>query len=377
MTDTSIGLPRMHKEKGERRDFLPLFVRRVGDLGSQVVLEEGYGSAMGIPEGNYTIRTKNVRFGTHEETYAQDLILVLRYPNDDELHLLREGACLISMIHLPTRPGRVSHLNGLGVEAVSLDSVKDDTGRRLVENLRAVGWNGMETAFGVLRRTFAHFENAARRPLGVTILGSGGVGAFAMQAAIRYGNMNLWAQMVRRGVPGVRVTVVDYDITGIEREMLGILRETDILVDATQRPDPTRIVIPNRWLTALPDHGVILDLSVDPYDCGLDPPSLKAIEGMPHGDLDQFIFFPDDRAFDELPDCVSTACRRASVSCYSWPGIHPKECMQLYGKQIFPLIRTLVEAGGVSRIDPQGRFFHRALSRATLTRWTAEQGKKQ
>jgi alanine dehydrogenase len=171
------------------------------------------------------------------------------------------------------------------------------------------------------------------------------------------------------------VTVVDYDVTGIEREMLGILRETDILVDATQRPDPTRIVIPNRWITTLPDHGVILDLSVDPYDCGQNPPSVKAIEGMPHGDLDQFIFLPEDRAFDELPDCVSTAHRRTAVSCYSWPGIHPKECMELYGKQIFPLIRTLVEAGGASRINPQGRFFHRALSRAMLSRWNAEQGK--
>jgi alanine dehydrogenase len=374
MNDMSIGLPRMHKEKGERRDFLPPFVQRLSDLGLQVVVEEGYGGGMDIPSSDYTHYTKNLRFASHEETYAQDLVLVLRYPNDDELHLLKRGACLVSMVHLPTRPGRVSQLVALGLEAVSLDSVKDDTGRRLVENLRAVSWNGMETAFAVLRRTFPDFESPSRPPLRVTILGSGGVGGFAMQAAVRYGNTTLWDEMVRQGVPGVRVTVVDYDVTGIEGEMRGILRETDLLVDATQRPDPTRIVIPNRWIAELPIHAVILDLSVDPYDCGVSPPCVKAIEGVPHGDLDRFIFLPEDSVFDDLPDCVSTNHRRPTVSCYSWPGIHPRACMETYGKQIFPLIRTMVDAGGASRIDPQGRYFHRALSRAMLSRWAAVQG---
>ena len=34
-----IGLPRMHKEAGERRDFLPAFVARLHQLGASVVLE--------------------------------------------------------------------------------------------------------------------------------------------------------------------------------------------------------------------------------------------------------------------------------------------------------------------------------------------------
>jgi len=34
------------------------------------------------------------------------------------------------------------------------------------------------------------------------------------------------------------------------------------------------------------------------------------------------------------------------------------------------LIRTIIEAGGVQNINPQGRFFHRALARAILSRWS-------
>ena len=45
----NVGLPRMHKEAGERRDFLPDFVRAPRRGGRRrIVVEEGYGSGMDI-----------------------------------------------------------------------------------------------------------------------------------------------------------------------------------------------------------------------------------------------------------------------------------------------------------------------------------------
>jgi alanine dehydrogenase len=64
---------------------------------------------------------------------------------------MRPGSVLVTMAHFPTRPGRVALLKQLGVRCVSLDCVKDDLGRRLVENLRAVGYNGVRAAFVELR----------------------------------------------------------------------------------------------------------------------------------------------------------------------------------------------------------------------------------
>jgi len=130
------------------------------------------------------------------------------------------------------------------------------------------------------------------------------------------------------------------------------LSRSDILIDATQRPDPTRPVIPNKWISFLPSHAVILDLSVDPYDCSTKPPHIKGIEGVPQGNLDQFVFTPRDPAFDSLPKCVNTEHRRHSVSCYSWPGVYPKECMQIYGKQLQPVLRKLIEKEGIQGIHP-------------------------
>ncbi|HAE57936.1 MAG TPA: hypothetical protein DCG54_00080, partial [Anaerolineae bacterium] len=148
---------------------------------------------------------------------------------------------------------------------------------------------------------------------------------------------------------------IDYDLTYNETVMRDLLARTDILVDATQRPDPSQAVIPNQWIAWMPEHAVLVDLSVDPYNCASeDHREVKGIEGMPQGNLDQYVFAPDDPAFDRVPQCVSTENRRYSVSCYSWPGIHPKECMQLYGEQLRPLLRTLIEKGGAQNINGKG-----------------------
>jgi len=372
-TTLTFGLARMHKEPGERRDFLPAFVHRLARQGAHVILEEGYGSGVGAVEADYTRKASTVRFASHDEVYRQDYVLVLRYPSEAELRLMRPGACLISMVHYPTRPDRVEFLRQQNLEAISLDSVKDDNGRRLVENLRAVGWNGVEMAFQALRSQWPDFESAERQPIHVTLMGAGAVGGYAMQAAVRYGDAALWSRLAAAKVPGVQVTVVDYDTTQVEPVMRDLLTRTDLLIDATQRPDPSQWAIPNVWIADLPPHAVILDLSVDPYNCTKTPPVGKAVEGVPQGSLDQVIFKPDDPAFDAIPSCINTTHRRTSVSCYSWPGIHPKECMVVYGHQIAPLLRNVIEVGGIQNLQPTGRFFQRAIATAVLSRWSQSQ----
>jgi alanine dehydrogenase len=367
----TIGLARMHHESGEKRDFLPGFVGRLNKLGARVVLEHGYGAGMDLSEEEYRKAAPGVAFASHEEVYTQEHVLVLRCPPDVALRLMRPGATLISMLHFPTRPGRVETLRALGLQAVSLDSIKDDVGRRLVENLRAVAWNGLEAAFRVLARTYPPpgLEASDRGPVHATVLGVGAVGVHAVQAASRYGDPRLWQSLARRGVPGVQVTAVEHDLTCREAVMRVILGRSDILVDATQRPDPGRAVIPNEWVAWMPEHAVLVDLSVDPYDCTAGRREVKGIEGIPQGDLDQYVFAPDDPAFGRVPDCVPTRHRRHTVSCYSWPGIHPRECMTVYGHQLRPLMRTLIEKGGAAHVNPKGKFFERALARALLSAW--------
>lgn len=372
MTETiTIGMARMHAEFGERRDFLPSFVARLIRRGAKVVLEHGYGSGMGFTEEDYREAAPQVQFAGHEEIYKQDYVLVLRCPVESELKRLKKGATLISMLHYPTRPLRIQLLRSLGVEGISLDSLKDDNGSRLVENLKSVAWNGLEVGFQVLRRTYPApgMEGKTRNPIHATVLGVGAVGIHAVQAASRYGDLHLWQLLAKRGIPGVQVTAVDYDVVNNEKAMREILSRTDILVDSTQRPDPSKVVIPNEWIGWMPEYAVIVDLSVDPYNFEIAPPEVKGIEGIPQGNLDQFVFNPNDPAYEHIPDSVSKKNRRHVVSCYSWPGIHPKECMELYGNQLRPIMRMIIEKGGLQNIQARGVYFERAIARAMLSRW--------
>jgi len=364
----TLGLGNIHAEVGEVRAFLPDFVYKMSRIFNSVVLENGYGQKLGVEEEYYT-KPANIISGTAEEVYSQDYILVLRYPPKRYLEMIQPGSCLISMCHFPTRLERRRYLSDRGIEAISLDSIVDDNGGRLVENLRSVAWNGCEIAFQVLNKLILDIDSAHRSPLLVTILGSGGVGSQAVQAAIRYGDPDKWSEYAAKNIPGNIVSVVDYDLTSHQTYLQELLKKTNLLIDATQRSDPSQIIVPNRYLALMPENAVILDLSVDPYDFKQEPHEVKGIEGIPQGDLDQYIFSPDDPAWNDLPSAINTECRRWVVSCYSWPGIHPRACMLRYGNQISPLLRRLVAVGGVDNLNPGGGFHERALARGMLKYW--------
>ena len=143
---------------------------------------------MGVPIDVYLEVSDRVRVGSYEDCLDQDVVVILRCPEPEELRRLRPGAVLLSMLHYPTRPDRTALLADLGVRAVSLDAITDRSGRRLVENLEAVAWNGVRAAFREIQRRHPHFDHPSRRPLHVTCLGSGGVGSWAAFAATRYGD---------------------------------------------------------------------------------------------------------------------------------------------------------------------------------------------
>jgi len=366
VTTLGLGLPRMHKEPGERRDFLPGIVHAVADLGVRVVVERGAGSAMGYTDADYLAGGPAVTMGSNDEAFAQDVVLTLRAP-EDRLSAMHRGAVLVSMLHFPTRPKRVARLLDLGLDAISLDLLTDDLGERLVVDGRDVAWNGLEAAFDVLEREWAEFAEPTRPPITVTILGAGAIGKDAVEAATKYGSLERAARMAH--LPGVEVTTIGRNLTASAGYMKDRFAATDVLVDATQRLAPSRPVVPNAWLAYLPEHAVVCDLVVDPYLLHESPPTVRGIEGIPQGDLDRWAFAPDDPAWDDVPHEVDRTNRRWVVSCYSWPGVHPHECMALYGGQLAPLLRALLRVGGARGLTADAEFHERALWRASLRTW--------
>jgi alanine dehydrogenase len=371
----TVGFPRMHKEAGERRDFLPDLVRGVAGFVRGVVVESGIGSGMGIEEEDYTADHPNVRVGTNAEAFAQDVVVTLRSPETEEFTKLRRGATLMAMLHFSTRPARMAALQDLGLDAVALDRIVDDSGRRLVVNGKAVAWNGLEAAFDVLEESWPALADSGRPPMHVTVMGVGTVGRHAVEAATKYGSDERRDALMREGVAGVVVRAVGRNVTSDEATMRSMFGTTDVLVDASQRDDPTRPLVPNAWLAELPPHAVVCDLVVDPYLLDMDPPTVRSIEGIPRGDLDQYVFAPQDPSWSRtIPEGIPTDHRRHAVSCYSWPGVHPRSCMELYGMQLAPLLEVLIERGGAARLRSDGSYLERALWRGSLRTWLQADG---
>ncbi len=363
----------MHREPGEKRDFLPDFVRLVAGAGSDVVVENGIGSGMGLTDGDYTSFAPRVRAADNATAWKQDVVLVLRSPEVEEYPaLLRAGTTLVSMLHFPTRPRRIRKLKELGCEAISLDSLADDEARRLVENTRAVAWNGLEAAFSAMEEHAPARLAERANPIRVTVMGAGQVGKHAVEAALKYGATSRFAEWAPRFAP-VEVVTIGRILTGDAAYLVDRFARTDVLVDATQRSDSAKPLIPNDWIAWLPPHAIICDLVVDPYVPTGVPPTVRSIEGIPKGDLDGWIFAPaDPRWTKTIPENVPTTHRRVTVTCYSWPGIHPEECMRHYGIQLWPLFERLLTRGGVEGLSADGDFLDRALHRATLRSWRAD-----
>lgn len=362
----SVGLPRMNKEKGEKRDFLPEFVKKLDKYPVDVVLEEGYGSKMEISPDKYLEYNPRARFGSFEEVYNQDLIIVLRSPDLEEIDLMKEHSVLMSMLHYETRPLRIKKLKEKNILGLSLDGIINDNHDRIVENLAGTSWNGIKTAFEELAKIMPDFFSKDRNPITVSIIGIGAVGLHAARAASKYGNLELYKSMEDKKKPGVLVQFFPKSITRDKSSLKNLLKSTDIIVDASKRYDPTKSIILNDLIGLLPEHAVILDLTADPYNLDLKPIQVKGIEGIPTGTLNQYIFYPEDKAYNNISKFVNTSYRRIVASCNAWPGIIPAECMDTYGKQISRFFPTLFSKSPEELSLDADSFYERALARSTV-----------
>jgi alanine dehydrogenase len=365
----TIGFPRMQNEVGEKRVFLPEFIHYLVGLGATVHIEDGYGSRSGIDFEDYKRAHPSVKRCTREEAFQKDVVLILRAPLPVEFQLIKRGTILISMLHYPTRSTRVSTLKKLGIKAISLDSIANDKNDRLIENMKAVAWNGLEVAFDWLEQSWPGLVRPDKNPIQVLIFGAGMVGKHAVEAVTKLGNIERNNEHIASNGPGAAAVSIGRNISSNAETIKSLFSQTDILVDATQRRDPSKPVVLNEWLAWLPEHAVVVDLAVDPYKLDDNPPVVRGVEGTPQGNLDKYIFPADDPSWDSfVPKSIPSKHRRTTATCYSWPGIHPEACMRHYASQLEPLMYHLFKKG-YDGISINGDYFERALYRGTLKAW--------
>lgn len=360
----SIGFPRMCKNDGEKRDFLPeLFKQLKTYCEQEIFLEEGYGSGMGLTQNDYLQLNPNLKFVKRDEIFNKDMVVVLRAPEEKEIELMKEGSILFSMLHYETRPLRNKLLQEKRIKCYSMDAIVDDKNNRMIVNYFGTAKAGAKIAFNELKKRMPDFYSTTRRPINVTILG---VGNLALNAAKAFELLSDAEFLDNKDIPGIIIRMLPRNLTKKVKLLEELMKDTDILVDATKRFDTSEIIIPNSLISLLPNYAIILDLTADPYNDKIFPMQVKGIEGIPTGTLDKYVIEPEDGIYDTIPKNINTTNRRVVVSCNAWPGVEPIECMSLYGEQIMPFLKLLLTKGPENLDINSDNVYERALVRGSL-----------
>ena len=362
----TIGFPRMHKEANERRDFLPSFFGILKKEKAQIFLEEGYGSALSYTKEDYLKENEMVQFVSNKECYEKDIVVVLRSPEFEEIDYMKEGSTLLSMLHYPTRSSRLKKLKEKGLFAISMDSIRNDFLERIIVNYDGTSGNGLNVAFTELAKNYKNINTQDRKPIIVSIMGMGRIGLTAARLASKYAYNKTNEDILFQKTKVVLVNLLSRNITNDKKHMIKLLKTTDILVDATTREDSSKYIVSNELLRYLNDNAIILDLTADPYLTTDNSVQIKAIEGIPHGSLDKIVIYPGDDEYSTIPKCLKSFNQRTVVSCNAWPGINPKACMDLYGKQLIYIVQNLIRYS-IDDFDLYSDdYFNRAIHKGTI-----------
>lgn len=357
------GFPEMDLIKGIRRSYPPHLILSIAKSNKALLyLEEGYGEDIGFTSVDYQF--DNVSFKSKQEVFSEsDYIVCITAPSAREIEMMRKGQTLLAFLHYNTHETRNTLFFDRGIQTISLDALVDDaTDRRLVEDLRATSFNAVNAALIALKASWGEEKwfSKYREHIKAYVMGTGKVGANAINALANFRYTGLRQELVERGNCQIEVIALGFRETG-DKEFMNkyALPNADLLIDATYRPEGKNHlhIIDKEQLEILHPDSIICDISADRYHTSGDTHVVKGIQGIPTGKDKEYgmpIFKKDDAAFSDdsyVPKeyQLTSRQRRTVVSSYSWPsfGTHADRLanVEIYARQITPVLQFLIDHG--------------------------------
>ncbi|MFC1666470.1 hypothetical protein ACFL0P_01170 [Candidatus Omnitrophota bacterium] len=293
-----IGIARENRPNEKRVILRPEELKEICSAGHSVFVENGAGEGIGIRDADY--EKNNCRVVGPEKIYSCPLVVRLKEPEERELHLMKSGSAIMSMLHLPGNRKLRSLLKKYKITGIAMEEIKDPFGRRMIEAFYQSGYLGMEKGFEL------HGGDPSRCV--VKIMGYGNVAFGAVQCAAR--------KFAHLEVLNKR------DFKEMEKHIPG----TDILVNAINWPMEKRgkeFLVTCDMLRLFKKGAVLLDLVSNPL--GQSP-----IETMRPTYLDNISYVVDG--------VIHT-------SCWGWPGLDPVNISRRYSMQVTPLLKDIADRG--------------------------------
>ncbi|MBQ1471191.1 MAG: hypothetical protein IIZ34_02395 [Eubacterium sp.] len=362
-----VGFPAIRNFGNDPRDFIPDLFRFMDRYDCEFYLEKGYGERLGYTEEDYKAASDKVRFVSREEAFDQEIVMILKNPEPEDLEMLRDGCVYFSMLHYATRPKVCEVLTRKNIRALAMDHIVDDKGLRIFVDYFGTAFNACNAGVNALKVTYDKFFSTDRPPIKALVMGVGGVG----QNAIRSLEILSDREFLGKEASGILPIICTRTITGHPEVFRDIIKECYLVVDATQRKDETQYVMTNEQIGLLPEEAVIVDICADRYDFLVDPPLVKGMEGTLTGNNEHFLIGTDDPRYDEIPPVVSTKHRRVTVSSNAWPGMDVERSCQVYYELMKNYVGLILEKGYDNFHEDSDSLFERGLWRSTLTHFRA------
>jgi len=273
----SVGVPKEIKTAEHRVAMTPDGVRELERHGIQVRVEAGAGEGASITDADYQAAGADIVPGA-EDAWAQELVVKVKEPMEEEFRFLRDDLTLFTYLHLAAYPDVAKALLAAGTTALAYETVQLDNNGAL-PLLAPMS----EVAGRLAPQQGAHFLERHKggrgvlmggapgvRPAKVVVLGAGNVGwnaawiAAGMEAEVVLVDKNLdrlrWVDQIHKG----RIMTLASNRGAIERAVY----DADLVIGAILVPGGRApVVVSEEMVRAMRPRAVIVDVAVDQGGC--------------------------------------------------------------------------------------------------------------
>lgn len=185
-----IGVPAETRSGESRVAATPETVKKLVAAGHELVVQAGAGLGASVTDAAY--EAAGARIGTPEETFAAQLVLKVRAPEEAEIGLLQEGTVLVGMLN-PFDAAGLERLGAAKLVSFALEAAPRTTRAQSMDVLSSqaniAGYKAVMIAANVYQRFFPMLMTAAGtvKAARVVILGAGVAGLQAIATAKRLG----------------------------------------------------------------------------------------------------------------------------------------------------------------------------------------------
>jgi alanine dehydrogenase len=272
----TVGVPKETKTKEYRVAMTPDGVREFERRGIEVCVETGAGVGAGFSDQDYRAAGADI-VPSAADAWAQDLVVKVKEPKEDEFAFLRPDLTLFTYLHLAAYPDVAKALVAAGTTAIAYETVQLDSGA--LPLLAPMS----EVAGRLAPQIGAHYlerHNGGRgvlmggapgvQPAKVVVLGAGNVGwnsawiAAGMEAEVILFDKNLdrlrWVDQINKG----RIMTLASNRGAIERN----LADADLLIGAVLvAGGRAPVVVSEDMVASMKPGAVIVDVAVDQGGC--------------------------------------------------------------------------------------------------------------